>query len=75
MLELGCAAGSLTAQLHRCLTPGGTLIFSVHHPITGLLLSDRTDYHRTETVSKDWGWDGQPVTATLFVRALRRDDP
>ena len=42
----------LLRQLHRALAPGGTLVFSLHHPITGWLLSDRTDYHRTELVSE-----------------------
>lgn len=58
------------SELHRCLVPGGALVFSVHHPITGWLLSDQADYHRTELVSEVWDWDGQEVTATLYRRPL-----
>lgn len=58
----------LLAELHRCLAPGGALVFSIHHPITGWLLSDQTDYHRVELVSENWDWDGQVVTATLYRR-------
>ncbi|PKW16990.1 class I SAM-dependent methyltransferase [Saccharopolyspora spinosa] len=60
----------LLAELRRCLVPGGVLVFSVHHPITGWLLSDRADYHRTELVSEDWDWGGQCVTVTFYRRSL-----
>jgi SAM-dependent methyltransferase len=62
--------GPLLAELHRVLVPGGVLVFSVHHPITGWNRSERTDYHRTELVNEEWDWDGQPVTATMFRRPL-----
>lgn len=60
----------LLAELHRMLVPGGYLVFSIHHPITGWNLSERTDYHRTELVNEQWNWDGQPLTATMFRRPL-----
>jgi SAM-dependent methyltransferase len=60
----------LLAELHRLLVPGGVLVFSVHHPITGWNLSERTDYHRTEPVSEQWTWDGQQVTGTMFRRPI-----
>jgi SAM-dependent methyltransferase len=60
----------LLAELHRVLVPGGVLVFSVHHPITGWNLSERTDYHRTELVNEEWDWGGQPLTATMFRRPL-----
>lgn len=60
----------LLRELHRCLKPHGTFIFSLHHPITGWLLSDRTDYHRTELVSEVWDWDGLEVTAQSYRRPL-----
>lgn len=60
----------LLAELHRCLVPGGAFVFSVHHPITGWLLSDLSDYHRTELISEDWDWDGQRVTAHMYRRPL-----
>ncbi|MGW0518925.1 class I SAM-dependent methyltransferase [Crossiella sp. NPDC003009] len=60
----------LLAELRRCLVPGGALVFSLHHPITGWLLCDQTDYHRTELVRETWDWDGQQVTAELYRRPL-----
>ena len=58
-------------EVHRCLVPGGALVFSIHHPITGWLLSDRANYHRTELISEDWDWDGQAVTANMYRRPPR----
>lgn len=58
------------AELHRCLVPGGALVFSIHHPFTGWVLSDQADYHRTELVSEHWDWDGQPVTGRMYRRFL-----
>lgn len=52
------------------LIPGGALVFSLHHPITGWLLSDRTDYHRIELVSETWDWDGLSVTARSYRRPV-----
>lgn len=60
----------LLAELHRILLPGGLLVFSVHHPITGWSLSDQADYHRTELVHEDWDWDGLRVTAGMYRRPL-----
>jgi SAM-dependent methyltransferase len=60
----------LLAELHRLLLPGGVLVFSVHHPITGWNLSDRTDYHRIELVNEEWDWGGQHLKATMFRRPL-----
>lgn len=60
----------LMRELHRCLTPGGVLVFSLHHPINGWLLSDRADYHRTELVSEQWDWGGVAVTAQSYRRPL-----
>jgi SAM-dependent methyltransferase len=58
------------AELHRCLVPGGVLVFSIHHPFTGWSLSDGQDYHRTELISEAWDWDGLPVTAEMYRRPL-----
>ena len=60
----------LMRKLHRALAPGGTLVFSLHHPITGWLLSDQADYHRTELVSEVWDWGGVAVTAQSYRRPL-----
>jgi SAM-dependent methyltransferase len=60
----------LLRDLHHRLVPGGALVFSLHHPITAWLLSDRTDYHRVELVSETWDWDGVSVTARSYRRPL-----
>lgn len=60
----------LLADLRRCLVPGGVLVFSLHHPITGWQLSDRTDYHRTELVRERWDVGGHEVTASMYRRPL-----
>lgn len=62
--------GPLLAELRRCLAPGGALVFSVHHPITGWLLSDRADYHRVEQVSEGWAFNGTTMTAHLYRRPI-----
>ena len=43
---------------------------SVHHPITGWLRSDRTDYHRVELIEESWNVDGVETTAHLWRRPL-----
>jgi SAM-dependent methyltransferase len=60
----------LLGELHRCLVPSGALVFSIHHPITGWQLCDKSDYHRTELVSERWDWDGQPVTGQMYRRPI-----
>jgi SAM-dependent methyltransferase len=62
---------SLLAELRRCLVPGGVLIFSLHHPITGWLLSDQSDYHRIELIHERWDLGGgHEVTAAMYRRPL-----
>lgn len=60
----------LFEDLARVLAPGGVFVFSLHHPITAWLLSERTDYHRIELISEDWDWDGLTVTARSYRRPL-----
>ena len=43
---------------------------SIHHPITGWLLSDRTDYHRTEVIEEEWDIDGVRVSAEMWRRPI-----
>lgn len=62
--------GPLLRELHRVLLPGGRLVLSVHHPITGWNRSEQVDYHRTEPVHEAWDWEGLPVTATMVRRPL-----
>lgn len=60
----------LLRAVSEALIPGGALVCSLHHPITGWLLSDRTDYHRVELVSETWTWDTAAVTARLYRRSI-----
>jgi SAM-dependent methyltransferase len=62
--------GPLLTDLGRCLVAGGELVFSLHHPITGWLLSDRSDYHAIEKVSETWNWDGEEVIARSYRRSI-----
>ncbi|MEE6140562.1 class I SAM-dependent methyltransferase [Mycobacterium sp. 050128] len=60
----------LLAEVGRILVPGGTFVFSIHHPITGWLLSDMSDYHRIEIVSETWDLGGHAVQAQMYRRPL-----
>jgi SAM-dependent methyltransferase len=58
------------SEVFRTLRPGGALVMSVHHPITGWLRSDRTDYHRTELIDEAWNVDGVETTAQMWRRPI-----
>lgn len=58
------------SEIHRVLRPGGALVLSVHHPITGWLRSDRADYHRVELIEEDWDVDGVRTTAQMWRRPV-----
>jgi SAM-dependent methyltransferase len=62
----------LLGELHRCLVPGGALVFSIHHPITGWQLSGKADYHRTELVSEQYDYGGQLVTVQMTAAPSRQ---
>lgn len=57
-------------EVHRVLRPGGALVLSVHHPITGWLRSDRSDYHRVELIEERWDLDGVATTARMWRRPV-----
>lgn len=57
-------------EVFRALRPGGALVISIHHPITGWLRSDQTDYHRVELIGEDWTVDGVPVVAQIWRRPI-----
>lgn len=62
--------GPLLTEAHRCLRPRGALVLSVHHPITGWLLSDQSNYHRTEIIEEEWHYDSGPVAAQMWRRPI-----
>ena len=60
----------ILGEVHRVLRPGGALVMSVHHPITGWLRSDRTNYHQVELIEEDWDVDGVLTTAQMWRRPV-----
>jgi SAM-dependent methyltransferase len=58
------------SEVHRVLKPGGALVLSVHHPITGWLRSDRSDYHRVEVIEERWDVNGIETTAQMWRRPV-----
>lgn len=58
------------SEIHRVLKPGGALVMSVHHPITGWFRSDRDDYHRVELINEAWNVDGVETTAQMWRRPI-----
>lgn len=61
---------SLLTELHRCLEPGGELVFSVHHPAADWQWFGRPDYHRTELVDETWPVGGHDVAVSFYRRPL-----
>lgn len=57
-------------EVRRVLVPGGRFVMSVHHPITGWLRSDRTDYHRVELIEERWDLDGVETVAQMWRRPV-----
>lgn len=62
--------GPLLTEAHRCLRPGGALVLSIHHPITGWRLSEQDNYHRTELIEEEWHVGGVPVAAQMWRRPI-----
>ena len=57
------------AECARLLRPGGTLVFSTHHPVheqTGILTPG---YLKAELIEEEWGWLGE--TMRYYRRPLR----
>lgn len=62
--------GPTLRELHRVLRPHGTLVFSVHHPMTALELEGASDYFATELVSDRWTVAGREHLIRFWRRPL-----
>ncbi|WP_339272868.1 class I SAM-dependent methyltransferase [Paenibacillus sp. FSL K6-1330] len=59
-------------EFQRVLKPGGSLIFSVHHPFMDVKHFDRTDYFARELLTEVWNkQESGPVEVTFYRRPIQ----
>jgi SAM-dependent methyltransferase len=58
------------AEFHRVLAPGGTVVFSTHHPAMNWQLHSPEDYFAIMQVTETWHKGGQPFDVTFWRRPL-----
>lgn len=62
--------GATLAEFRRVLTPGGALVFSVHHPGEDWHWFDKDDYFQVELLEDDFGLGGIEHPVRFYRRPL-----
>jgi ubiquinone/menaquinone biosynthesis C-methylase UbiE len=59
-------------ELQRILTPDGSFLFSVHHPISDVALLDHPSYFETELIVDQWKKEGSVYEVPFYRRPLKK---
>ncbi|MGD6843545.1 class I SAM-dependent methyltransferase [Bacillus infantis] len=59
------------AEFHRILRPGGTILFSVHHPLMDMKLLEEPDYLAAELIVDRWAKAGKTFDVPFYRRPLQ----
>lgn len=59
------------SEFKRILKPGGTFLFSVHHPITDIKLLKEPHYYDTELIIDQWNKEGKVYEVPFYRRPLQ----
>lgn len=57
-------------EFHRSLKPGGTLLFSTHHPFMDYMNHEVDSYYACHEVQDEWTVDGEKIPMTFYRRPL-----
>lgn len=60
----------LFREVARVLRPGGTFVFSTHHPMVDFKDSKSGNYFRQETLTQTWDTIGEPMEIQFYRRPL-----
>lgn len=59
------------AEFQRILKPKGSLIFSIHHPMMDIHLSEEKEYFNTELIIDTWKRQGKLIKVPFYRRPLQ----